>query len=120
SLSFLIKNYNIAYISLSIFTDTGTKQLSELLQKAQKNNLKGLILDLRNNSGGLLSAAINIGSFFLKKGSLIVTTKKKNNEHSQQYATTREPIANNSIPIFILINNYIASASEILSGCLKY
>lgn len=120
SLSFLIKNHHIAYISLTMFTDAATKQISELLRKAQENNLKGLILDLRNNSGGLLSAAINIGGLFLKEGSLLVTIKNKNNTGTTQYKTTRKPIAHNNLPIFILINNYTASASEILAGCLKY
>lgn len=120
SLSFLIKNHNVAYISLSMFSDAATQQIGDLVKKAQESNLKGIILDLRNNSGGLLSAAINIGSIFLPKGSLIVTTKDKNNKETERYVTTRDPIAHNKIPIFILINNYSASASEILAGCLKY
>jgi carboxyl-terminal processing protease len=118
SLSFHIKNHDIAYLSLSMFTESATKQIGELLKKAQEQQYKGLILDLRNNSGGLLNAAIDIAGLFLKKGSLVTLTKDKNDKEIERYTTTREPIAKNGLPIFILINNYTASAGEILAGCL--
>ena len=119
SLCFHIKNYHISYLSLSMFTNLATKQISALLQKAQENNDKGLILDLRNNSGGLLTAAIDIASLFLKKGSLVTITKDKNNKEIERYSTQQEPLALKKLPIFILINNFTASAAEILSGTLK-
>ena len=119
SLSFHIKSHNIAYISLSMFTDAATKQIETLLKKAQEHHAKGLILDLRNNSGGLLNAAIDIAGLFLKKGSLVVLTKDKHGKEIERYATRRNPVAKDTLPIFILINNYTASAGEILAGCLK-
>jgi carboxyl-terminal processing protease len=119
SLSFHIKSHNISYISLSMFTDTAVNQIETLLQKSQKQNHKGLILDLRNNSGGLLTAAIDIAGLFLKKNSLVTLTKDKHAEEIERYTTKRNPIIKNSLPIFILINNYTASAGEILAGCLK-
>ncbi len=119
SLSFHIQNHNIFYLSLSMFTDLAVKQIAELLQKSQENHDKGLILDLRNNSGGLLTAAIDIVGLFLKKGSLVAITKDKNNKETERYSTTREPIAHQQLPIFILINNFTASAAEILAGTLK-
>jgi carboxyl-terminal processing protease len=119
SLSFHIKSHNIAYISLSMFTDVAVKQIETLLKKAQEQHAKGLILDLRNNSGGLLNAAIDIAGLFLKKGSLVALTKDKHGKEIERYATHRNPIAKNTLPIFILINNYTASAGEILAGCLK-
>ena len=119
SLSFHIKSHNIAYISLSMFTDVAVKQIETLLKKAQEQHAKGLILDLRNNSGGLLNAAIDIAGLFLKKGSLVALTKDKHGQEIERYATRRNPIAKNTLPIFILINNYTASAGEILAGCLK-
>ncbi|HEX4068845.1 MAG TPA: S41 family peptidase [Candidatus Babeliales bacterium] len=119
SLSFHIKSHNIAYISLSMFTDTATKQIETLLKKSQEQHAKGLILDLRNNSGGLLNAAIDIAGLFLKKGSLVALTKDKYGKEIERYATRRNPVAKNNLPIFILINNYTASAGEILAGCLK-
>lgn len=119
SLSFHIKNHNISYLSLSMFTDAAVKQIEALLKKSQDQNHKGLILDLRNNSGGLLSAAIDIAGLFLKKGSLVTLTKDKNAQETDRYITKRNPIIKNKLPIFVLINNYTASAGEILAGCLK-
>jgi carboxyl-terminal processing protease len=119
SLSFHIKSHNISYISLSMFTDSAVKQIEVLLKKSQEQNHNGLILDLRNNSGGLLTAAIDIAGLFLKKGSLVTLTKNKHAQEIERYVTKRDPIVKNSMPIFILINNYTASAGEILAGCLK-
>lgn len=118
SLCFYIEDQNIYYLSLSMFTESATRQLEKLLTKAQEKKAKGLILDLRNNSGGLLNAAVDIGGLFLEKGSLIVTTKDKHGKVTESYRTSRMPIAP-AIPIFILINNYTASAGEILAGALK-
>lgn len=119
SLAFYIPEYNVSYISLTMFTENSIKQIMELLSQAKKKKYKGLILDLRNNSGGLLTSVIDISGLFLEKGSLVVTTKDKADKETERYVTTREPIANDSLPIFILINNYTASAAEILAGCLK-
>ena len=119
SQSFYLKDYDIYYISLTSFTSNSVQQIENLLQKSTQNKYRGLILDLRNNSGGLLISAVNIASLFLEKGSLVVTQRNKNNEEIEEYRTTKEPIANNGLPIFILVNNFSASASEILAGCLK-
>lgn len=119
SMSFYIKSHDIYYISLNTFTENAVKQVEKLVKQSSQRAYKGLILDLRNNSGGLLTAAIDIASFFLDKGSLVVVTKDKNGKETERYLTKRPPIANPNIPIFILINNYTASAAEILAACLK-
>ncbi len=119
SMSFLIKDHNIYYISLNMFTENAVKQIEKLLQKSTQHPYKGLILDLRNNSGGLLLSAIDIAGLFLDKGSLVVVTKDKTGKVTEQYVTRREPVANAQMPIFILTNNYTASAAEILASCLK-
>lgn len=118
SLCFYIENQNIYYLALTSFTDNAVKQIEKLLQNVQKKQYKGLILDLRNNSGGLLNAAIDIAALFLDKGSEVVSTKDKNNKVSSRYVTSRDPVSSTPLPIFILINNYTASAAEILAGCL--
>jgi carboxyl-terminal processing protease len=119
SSSFRIKDQNIYYISLNMFTENAVKQIEQILKHSTQESYKGLILDLRNNSGGLLTAAINIASLFLPKGSLVVVTKDRNDKVIERYVTKRDPIANNNVPIFIMINNYTASAAEILAACLK-
>ncbi|HEV2601298.1 MAG TPA: S41 family peptidase [Candidatus Babeliales bacterium] len=118
SLCFYIEEHNVYYVSLSSFTETAATQIETLLKKAQQKPYKGLILDLRNNSGGLLTSAIDIAGLFLEKGSEVVSTKNKFDKVTERYTTNRQPSTNNAPPIFILINNYTASAAEILAGCL--
>ena len=119
SLSFHIKDHDIYYISLNMFTNNAVKQVEQLLQHAAKRPYRGLILDLRNNSGGLLTAAIDIAGLFMYKGSLVVSTKDKNGKEIERYVTKRNPIADAKMPIIVLMNNYTASAAEILVACLK-
>lgn len=119
SLSFYLPDHNIYYLSLTMFSRNSAKQIEELLKKSADKKARALILDLRNNSGGLLDSAIDIVGLFTKKGDLVVTTKNNKNQETGRYNTTREPIADLHVPIFILINNYTASAAEILAGCLK-
>lgn len=118
SLSFQLDNHGIYYLSLTMFTENAIKQIEQLLKKSKEKKYKALILDLRNNSGGLLSSVVDIAGLFLEKNSLVVTTKNKDGMVTKKYTTSREPI-HADIPIFILINNYTASAAEILAGSLK-
>lgn len=119
SLSFHLKDQNIYYLSLNTFSESAMKQVEQLLRSAEKNQYKGIILDLRNNSGGLLHSVVDIAGLFLDKGSIVATTKDKHNKVIQTYRTTRDPIVKGNLPIFILTNNYTASAAEILAGDLK-
>lgn len=119
SLCFYLEDHQIYYLALTMFSETATKQVESLLVQASKKPYRGLIIDLRNNSGGLLSAAIDIAGLFLEKGSLVATTKDRNNKEIERYTTVRNPVAKSSIPIFILVNNYTASAAEILAGFLR-
>lgn len=119
SLCFYIKNKDVYYLSLSMFAENSATQLEQLLKKTHEKKCKGLILDLRNNSGGLLNSAIDIAGLFLDEGSIVVETRNMHNEKTEIYKTSRKPISNRNIPLVILINNYTASAAEILAGCLK-
>lgn len=118
SLCFALQDHGIYYISLAIFSEKAIKQIEDLLKKSKEKKYKALIIDLRNNSGGLLTSVVDIAGLFLEKDSLVVTTKNKDNQATKQYVTARQPI-HADIPIFILINEYTASAAEILAGCLK-
>ncbi len=119
SLCFYLPQQHIYYLALSTFTQNAINQMQELLKKSKEKQYKGLIIDLRNNSGGLLNAVVDIAGMILDKNSLVVTTKNKFDKETGRYATTNDPIINNTLPIFILINNYTASAAEILAGALK-
>lgn len=119
SICYQFADQNVLYMHLNMFTQTACTQLENLLSKAQKKKYRGIILDLRNNSGGLLNAAVDIAGLFLEKGSLIVSTKDRNGKLLEQYKTTKKPIYTTNTPIFVLINNFTASAAEILAGCLQ-
>lgn len=120
ALCFYLPDHDVYYLSLTRFSDTSYKQVEDLLTKAQKKKCRALVLDVRNNPGGLLTAVVDIAGLFLDKGSLVAVTKDKyGKEADKPCITTREPVANDQTPIFILINNYTASAAEILAGALK-
>lgn len=119
ALCYYFKDANIYYLALNMFTENSVQQIERLLTKSQQEKSKGLILDLRNNSGGLLSAVTSIAGLFVPKNTLLIVTKDRNQKVLEKYFTTRAPIANNKIPIFVLMNNYTASAAEILAGHLQ-
>ncbi len=116
---FFFKEHNVLYLALSMFTRNAIKQLEQLLKKSQQIKARGIILDLRSNSGGLLDSAVDIASLFLPPNSIVVTTKDRSGKVLQSYETSGTPIANAKIPIFVLVNNYTASAAEILAGALR-
>ncbi|HAD96291.1 MAG TPA: peptidase S41 [Cryomorphaceae bacterium] len=112
-------NSGIGYISLNSFTDKATTEVREAFTDLRKSNdLKGLILDLRGNPGGLLSEAVNITNLFVDKGREVVKTKGKMEEWEKTYRTLNKPMDTN-IPLAVLINRGSASASEIVSGTLQ-
>lgn len=120
ALCYYFNDHNIYYLSLNMFTENSVQQIEQLLKKCQEQYCKALILDLRGNSGGLLNAVVDIAGLFLPKGSPVVITKDRNGQLKERYVTSREPIAQRNVPIFILVNNFTASAAEILAGCLQY
>ena len=120
SVSYHFKNQNIYYLSLRLFTDNAAKRISELLTIANEGKTRGIILDLRRNPGGILDTAIDMAGLFVDKGSRIVFTKDRSGKIVSEYKTTTDPILNSNTPVFILIDNFTASASEILAGSLRY
>jgi len=113
----LIDN-NIGYIRLTSFNENSSKQIKQKVEKLNKNkNLKGYILDLRNNPGGLLSQAIKISDFFLENGEIVSTKGRKISENRKWFAKKGDII--NSKTLIVLINYGSASASEIVAGALK-
>ncbi|KUK59833.1 MAG: Carboxyl-terminal protease [Bacteroidetes bacterium 38_7] len=110
---------DIGCIRLEQFTDKSAKEFYDAFQKLHKNNnIKGLIIDLRGNGGGLLDQAVSIVNHFVDKGQLIVSTRGRNAERNRNYYTVSAPI-DPAIPIVVLVDKYTASASEILAGALQ-
>ncbi len=113
----------IAYIHLTVFTDNAganiQKELKRLKREAGDSNaIKGLVLDLRYNGGGLLREAVNICNLFIPKNAEVVFTRGKVKEKDQSFKTLAIPY-DLDIPIAVLINKKSASASEIVSGVIQ-
>jgi carboxyl-terminal processing protease len=107
------------YVRISNFTGTTTQEFEKALEKieAAEKPLKGLVLDLRNNGGGLLNQAISISDEFLDKGP-IVSMKGRDKKNSKMFNATPSPIQR-TYPLVVLINGGTASASEIVAGALQ-
>jgi len=112
------KNKNLGYIRLKSFNENSDKQFLDIVKQFEKNlKIKGYILDLRNNPGGLLTQAINITDFFLNDGEIVSTKGRKASETRKFFSKKGDQIKGK--PIIVLINHGSASASEILAGALK-
>ncbi|MBT1706049.1 S41 family peptidase [Chryseosolibacter indicus] len=109
---------DIAYIKLDDFTTGASREVAEALLELKKKGAKSLILDLRENPGGLLHEAINIVSLFIPKGMEVVSTKGKVAEWNKVYRTLNNPI-DTEIPMAVLTSEGSASASEIVAGALQ-
>ena len=112
------KEKNLGYIRLKSFNENSDKQFLKSLKKLESNSkIKGYVLDLRNNPGGLLTKAINITDFFLNDGE-IVSTKGRNISETRKFFAKKGDETDGK-PIIVLINYGSASASEIFAGALK-
>ncbi|MEX0275713.1 MAG: S41 family peptidase [Flavobacteriaceae bacterium] len=111
-------NPTTGYVVLAKFNAKASKQTKAAIEDLKSQGAKRMILDLRNNPGGLLSEAINVTNLFVPKGELIVTTKSKVKKFNREYKTKNKPL-DTEIPLVVLINGSSASASEIVSGSLQ-
>ena len=109
---------SIGYIRLTAFNENSSSQIKKKINEFNKNkNIKGYILDLRNNPGGLLSQAIKISDFFLTNGEIVSTKSRKDSENRRWFANKGDII--DGKVLIVLINYGSASASEIVAGALK-
>ena len=109
---------NVGYISLSTFSGNPSKEFKQAFLDLKKQGITSLVIDLRNNTGGLLDEAVKIANYFLPRGETLVTTKGKLEQSSNMYKTLREPL-DLDIPLAVLVNSVTASSSEILAGSLQ-
>lgn len=115
-----IKNEDILYIRISSFAEENDKEIAKAISDAKKklkDGLAGIVIDVRNNPGGLLDQAITVSDLFLDKGE-IVSTRSRNEEDTVKYTAEPGDIAKD-LPIVVIINEGSASASEILAGALQ-
>ncbi len=115
----VIRNH-IGYVRLTSFTQNASEDVKNAILKLKEKDpqLKGIVLDLRNNPGGLLMEAVNISNLFVDKGEKIVETKGRVPSANNVYFATKEPL-DTKIPLVVCINGNSASASEIVAGVMK-
>ena len=106
------------YIVLAHFNKKAGLETKNALEQLKKEGAERIVLDLRDNPGGLLNEAVTICNLFVPKNEIIVTTKSKIDKHNNTYKTTKEPV-DTEIPLAIIVNGRSASASEIVSGALQ-
>ena len=110
----------IAFVRVQQFTETTTEELTRVVDALQKSNMKGLIVDLRDNPGGLLTSAVEVSSLFIPEGKTVVTTKGRDSVDAVLSAKIKGNMkAGTNYPIAILLNRYSASASEIVAAALQ-
>ncbi len=117
SVEFEKKDGDILYISLSLFGEDTVKEFNAALKEVYKENVKGIVLDLRNNPGGYLDGAISVAERMLPKGKTVVIEEDAQGKRNETYASGLDVAS--QIETVVLINEGSASASEIVAGALK-
>lgn len=112
-----LENGKIGYIRLTQFQENSAEEFQKALK--QFKDKEGIIIDLRNNPGGLLTSAVSISDMLLPKGKLIVYTQGRDPKNKEEFYSQSEPIITTKVPIAVIVNKGSASASEILTGALK-
>lgn len=107
----------IGYVRVSTFNETTDADLAEALRQLDGNKLDGLIIDLRNNGGGLLNQAVGMADMFLDKNEIVVSHRGRSSPERRYYAVRGNQ--GNGVPVVVLVNGQSASASEIVSGAIQ-
>src|SRR5581483_947657 len=112
--------HNIGYVRISEFIDNTTDDFVKAVDDLRKQaTLKGLVIDLRNDPGGLLNEAIGVSDFFGKKGDMIVSTKGRSENQTQEFKSSGGEKFESNKPVVVMVNEGSASGAEIVSGALK-
>ena len=112
---------DIAYLRITSFTEQSTELMHSEFTRIKKDlpNLRGIVLDLRNNPGGLLEQAVSVSDAFLKQGEVVSTRERDPNKTKRYNAHSGDELVDEDVPVVVLVNNGSASASEIVSGALQ-
>ncbi|MCP9446509.1 MAG: S41 family peptidase [Nitrospira sp.] len=108
---------NLGYVRLTQFQESTGKDLAKAIKQFKEQKVQGVIIDLRNNPGGLLTAAVDVSEQFLPSGKLIVYTKSRDGKKDEWFAKAKDQLDN--LPLIVLVNEGSASASEIVAGALQ-
>ena len=109
---------SVGYIKLDQFLEDAAQEVGDALVDLKKNKLNGLVLDLRDNGGGILQESVKIVNLFVEKGTTVVIQKSRNRENPIVYKTSA-PAMDSELPLIVLVNGQSASASEIVAGSLQ-
>jgi carboxyl-terminal processing protease len=110
---------DVGYVKLERFTRDAAPELESALRSlTEKGDLKGMVLDLRGNPGGLLNAAVSVTELFVEKGAVVVSTEGRIPKANNTYRSDRKPLLPN-LPLVVLVDEYSASASEIVAGAVQ-
>jgi carboxyl-terminal processing protease len=115
----LTGSFKIAYVRLVQFNEPTANELSKVLDDLQKQGMQALVLDLRNNPGGLLNSAVDVCAQFLPPNTKVVSTQGRVASQERQYSTSGAVKPRPNFPLAVLINEGSASGAEIVSGALK-
>jgi carboxyl-terminal processing protease len=110
---------SIGYIAFSQFSKNASEEVAKAIRALEKKNIKGLVLDLRQNPGGLLPQAIEVAGLFLKRGSIVVSTRGRTPDANHEFPSLDSPVLPVDIPLVVLVNYASASASEIVAGAIQ-
>lgn len=113
----LMLDDNVGYIPLQTFNETASEELTQSIERLRKEGARSLILDLRDNPGGILDQALSVSDLFLKEGQEIASVRARQGKEQRFIAQQRFRITD--LPMIVLVNGYSASASEIVSGALQ-
>jgi carboxyl-terminal processing protease len=108
---------NLGYVRLTQFQEATGKDLAKAIKQFKEQKVQGAIVDLRNNPGGLLTAAVDVSEQFLQNGKLVVYTKSREGKKDEWFAKSKDQLED--LPVIILVNEGSASASEIVAGALQ-
>ena len=109
---------DVGYVRISRFAENTARDLDSILDGMEKEGIKGVMLDLRSNPGGLLTAAFHVSDLFLNKGKMIVYTESRLPDHSQKFYSNGKNV-HGDYPVVVLVNGASASASEIVAGAIQ-
>ena len=116
----ILANEKVAYIKVASFGEKTAEQFKKAIKKINLSETSSLIIDLRNNPGGLLNVVCEMVDFFIKRGEIVYTKDRDGNKHQPiEYQATEQVLIPSSVPIIVLINEYSASAGEIFAGALQ-
>jgi carboxyl-terminal processing protease len=116
---FLEDNPRIGYIRMVTFGDRTVAELMQALRQYETHEIDGLVLDLRDNAGGYLNAAIDVSNMFIDKGRIVSTRGRDGAIRTSFEASPAKTLFPQDLPVAVLVNRYTASASEIVAACLQ-